>query len=460
MNPKNSKISKTKAVTGSARGGNKATQKGTVFDVLVIGGGPAGMTAANQASSRGLRVLLLEKNDILGKKLLITGGGRCNMTNAEFDTRALLEKYKSAGKYLFSPFSKWNVQNTLEYFHTRGLNTKVENEKRVFPVTDKAQSVWDVLVRDLKKNGVVVQSNTEVTGFVLSRDGASITGVNTKEHGVVFAKAFILATGGKSHPETGSTGEGFEWLKRIGHTVSEPDASLVPLKLSTSATETHTARRNAWFKDLQGISLQNVRISVYEDKERRFFKDGKLLFTHFGITGPTILNMSKEIGEILKYNTVYISIDLFPKLQHNVLDKNLVETFSREHIKKVKNALGADRLDLLSTQPRALYPVLLELAGIDPEKICNAISKDERNRLVHILKCLPLQVESLLGNSKAIVTSGGVSLDEIDWKTMGSTKFPNLYFVGDVLDIDRPSGGYSLQLCWTTGFVAGDSVLQ
>jgi predicted Rossmann fold flavoprotein len=381
------------------------------------------------------------------------------MTNAEFDTRTLLNKYKTASKFLFSPFSKWDVQHTLDYFHTRGLNTKVENEKRVFPVTNKAQSVWDVLVRDLKKNGVKVQSNTEVTGFVLSKDNSAIAGVNTKEQGVIFAKACILATGSKSHPETGSTGEGFEWLKRIGHTVHEPNASLVPLKLWAQATEKYVAERFSWFRKLQGLTIQNIRINVFEDETRKNYADGKLLFTHFGITGPTILNMSKEIGESLKYSDVYLSIDLFPKLQHNIIDKNLIETFTREHTKKIKNAFGTDSKDLLSTQPRALYPIVLSLAGIDSEKICNAVSKEERNRLVHMLKGLPLKVESLLGNSKAIVSSGGIALNEIDWKTMASIKYPNLHVVGDVLDIDRPSGGYSLQLCWTTGFVAGDSVL-
>ncbi|MBU3668359.1 MAG: NAD(P)/FAD-dependent oxidoreductase [Candidatus Taylorbacteria bacterium] len=444
----------------------KTSQKPTIYDVIVIGGGPAGMMAANRAAERGLRVLLLEKNSTLGKKLLITGGGRCNVTNAEFDTRKLLEKYRDAGKYLFSPFSKWNVQHTLEYLHTRGLFTKVENEKRVFPVTDKAQSVWDVLVRDLKKNKVVVQSDTEVTGFVL--DGEKITGVNTKQKGVLFAKAFILATGGKSHPETGSTGEGFEWLQKIGHTVSEPDSSLVPIKLKTkpdNIEETRTVKNivsplMSWFKDLQGITLQNIRISVFEDNTRKFYKDGKILFTHFGVTGPTILNMSKDIGEILKYADVTIHIDLFPKMNHKEIDLNILETFKSQNVKKIKNAFGSVHGDILGTQPRALYPIILMLSGINPEKTCSTITKDERNRLVHTLKDLKLTVDGLLGAQKAIVTSGGISLDEIEWKNMSSKKYPNLHIVGDVLDIDRPSGGYSLQLCWTTGFVAGDSVLE
>lgn len=444
----------------------KNTQKTAVYDVIVIGGGPAGMMAANRAAERGLRVLLLEKNSTLGKKLLITGGGRCNVTNAEFDTRTLLAKYKGASDYLFSPFSKWGVTNMIDYLHTRGVQTKVENEKRVFPVTDKAQSIWDVLVRDLKKNGVTVQSQTEVTGFV--EDGGKITGVNTREKGVLFAKAFVLATGGKSHPETGSTGEGFLWLEKIGHTVSEPDSSLVPIKLKTKPdllVETRTVKQIvspllSWFTELQGITLQNIRVSIFEDATRRFFKDGKILFTHFGVTGPTILNMSKEIGELVKYATVSIHIDLFPKLNHKEIDTNVLDTFAKQNTKKIKNAFGVERSDILSTQPRALFPIILMLSGIAGDKTCSTITKEERNRLVHTLKDMRLEVEGLLGANKAIVTSGGISLDEIDWKTMSSKKFSNLHIVGDVLDIDRPSGGYSLQLCWTTGYVAGDSVLK
>ncbi len=439
---------------------------GPTCDVLVIGGGPAGMMAANRAAERGLSVILLEKNDGLGKKLLITGGGRCNVTNAEFDIRTLLSKYKGAKEYLFSPFSQFGVQDMLDYLHTRGLNTKVENEKRVFPVTDKAQSVWDVLVRDLKKNKVTVYSKTEVTGFVV--DNNSVTGVNTREKGVLFAKAFILATGGKSHPETGSTGDGFKWLEQIGHTISEPDASLVPIKLKTkpdSIEETRTVKNiispiMSWFKDLQGISLQNIRISVFENTTRKFYKDGKLLFTHFGVTGPTILNMSKEVGEIAKYADTTLHIDLFPKLNHKEIDTNLLETFKIQNTKKIKNAFGHNRSDILSTQPRAIFPALLMLSGINPEKTCSTITKEERSKLSHTIKDLVLYVDGLLGNSKAIVTSGGVSLDEIHWKNMSSKKYSNLHIVGDVLDIDRPSGGYSLQLCWTTGYVAGDTVLS
>lgn len=442
-----------------------------LYDVLVIGGGPAGMTAAARAAERGLKVLLVEKNDSLGKKLLITGGGRCNVTNAEFDNRKLLEKFKGAAKYLYSPFSKWDVQKTIQYFKERGLDTKIENEKRVFPVTDKAQSVWDILFRDLKKTGVTVRSRTEVTGFVLAKDAGAdsnrpIVGVNTKEKGVIFAKSFILATGGKSHPETGSTGEGFEWLKTIGHTVIEPVASLVPIQIKSSDAY---GEKNSWFKELQGVSLSDIRISVWQEGKREELKTGRVLFTHFGLTGPTILNMSKLVGELLGYGDVQIQLDLFPKLVHGDLDKKLLDIFAKENKKKVKNALSATATGgkedgtvvgfSKSSLPAALHPILLTLAGISLDRECNSVTKEERSRLVHIMKALPLRVQALLGTSKAIVTSGGISLDEIDFKTMSSRKYKNLYLVGDVLDIDRPSGGYSLQLCWTTGFVAGDSIL-
>ncbi|MEK7645076.1 MAG: NAD(P)/FAD-dependent oxidoreductase [Patescibacteria group bacterium] len=382
--------------------------------------------------------MLIEKNDSLGKKLLITGGGRCNVTNAELDTRALLAKFKDSDKYLFSAFSQWSVQETLDFFHGRAMPTKVEALQRVFPASNTAQSVWDVLVEYLKQGNVTVLSNTPVLGFETG-DGR-ITGVKI-EGKTIRANAFVLATGGKSRPETGSTGDGFIWLKELGHTVIEPSASLVPIAVKDSS---------GWVKRLQGITLPEAKISLFQNGVKQNSASGRLLFTHFGLSGPTILNMSRDVSELLKYGEVTISIDTLPQYDYGQLNAKLQELLDANGKKKLKNTL--DEL-----VPAALSPIVLELCSFDPDIWCNKVSREQRLALVQILKALPAEVEGLLGVDKAIVTSGGVLLDEVDFKTMHSRRFPNLFLVGDILNIDRPSGGYSLQLCWTTGFVAGNA---
>ena len=410
----------------------------TLWDVAVIGGGPAGMMAAGRAAERGLKVILIEKNDTLGKKLLITGGGRCNVTNAEFDTRTFLKKFKDNDKYLFSAFSKWSVKETLHFFHDHQMETKIENEKRVFPVTNKAQSVWDVLVTYMKEGRVTILSNAPVVG--ISHKEGLCTEIKLKGGKTTKAKAFVLATGGKSRPETGSTGEGFDWLKELGHTVIDSSSALVPISL-----------HDEWTKKLSGLALSNIKISFYQNGEKQESRLGKLLFTHVGISGPTILNMSKDIGELLKYGEVDIIIDLIPSRDYGQLNTALQELFKTENLKKLKNTLGL-------MVPQAIVPIILEMSGIDPDRFNHSVTREERVKLVQIIKNIPLKAKGLLGLDKAVVTSGGVKLDEVDFKTMQSRLFPNLYLVGDILNIDRPSGGYSLQLCWTTGYVAGDSI--
>jgi len=410
----------------------------TIWDVAVIGGGPAGMMTAGRAAERGLKVVLIEKNDTLGKKLLITGGGRCNVTNAEFDDRALLQKFKDDGKYLFSTFSKWSVKETLDFFHSYNMETKIENEKRVFPVSNKAQSVWNVLVEYMKKGEVTVLSNSPVVG--IGYNDCHCKEVKIKGGKMIKAKNFVLATGGKSRPETGSTGEGFDWLKKLGHTIIEPSASLVPVSLN-----------DEWTKKLSGLALQNIKLTLFQNDEKQDYKLGKILFTHVGISGPTVLNMSKDIGELLKYGEVVISLDLIPSRDYGELNTALQELFKTENLKKLKNTLGL-------MIPPAIVPTVITMTAIDPDRFNHSVTREERVKLVQVMKNIPMNVKGLLGVEKAIVTSGGVKLDEIDFKTMQSRLFPNLYLVGDVLNIDRPSGGYSLQLCWTTGFVAGDSV--
>ncbi|MES2409274.1 MAG: aminoacetone oxidase family FAD-binding enzyme [Patescibacteria group bacterium] len=416
--------------------------KNKIWDVVIIGGGPAGMMAAIQAKKNGLDVLLLEKNSRLGEKLLITGGGRCNVTNEEYDNKKILAKYKGAEHYLYSPFSQFAVKDTLDFFHSRKMSTKTEALQRVFPATNKAESVWNVLIEELKKSKIEILSNSEVKGFI--KEDGKIVGVKMRGDNIIQAKNFILATGGKSRPETGSTGDGFKWLKDLGHKVAEPSASLVPIAIKDD-------KENNWFKLLQGITLSEVRITTVQFDKKQKVSKGKILFTHFGVTGPTILNMSKSIGELLSYGDVFIVLDLLPSLDHGMLNKKLQEIFAREHNKKIKNSL--DEL-FVST----LAPIVLEKSGIDIDKKCNSVTKEERMKLIETAKNMKLEVEELLGTDKAIITSGGVDLKEVDTKTMRSTLFPNLYLVGDILNIDRPSGGYSLQLCWTTGFVAGKNI--
>lgn len=422
-----------------------------IWDVVVIGGGPAGMMAAGRAAQLGSRVLLLEKNggsgNGLGKKLLITGGGRCNVTNAELDTRKLLSFFNKnsdqSDQFLFSAFSQWSVKETLDFFHIKNMPTKVEAEKRVFPVSNSAQSVWNVLVDYIQSGKVTTRSNSPAIGFVAKEN--HITGVKLKNGEVIEAKNFILATGGKSRPETGSSGDGFIWLKELGHTVTEPSASLVPVKTKES-----------WIKNLTGVSLPKIKISLIQNEVKQESRTGKILFTHFGVSGPTILNLSKDIGELLKYGEVFIELDLLVAFDYGQLNEKLQTIFVDQAKKKIKNALGPDTINL----PSALIAIILDQSKIDGETFCHSITREERLNLVKTLKHLRIQATGLLGEDKAIVTSGGISLKEVDFKTMQSRLYPNLFLVGDILNIDRPSGGYSLQLCWTTGFVAGTAAAQ
>jgi predicted Rossmann fold flavoprotein len=411
-----------------------------IYDVVVIGGGPAGMMAAGKAGTSGAKVILLEKNESLGVKLLITGGGRCNVTNAELDVRKFLKKYKDSDKFLFSAFSQFSVKDTLEFFNSRGMTTKVEAENRVFPVSDNARSVWDVLVEYLKQGNVEIRTGTSVIGF--EKENNKIAAINLKNKSKIYAKKIILATGGKSRPETGSTGEGFNWLKDLGHNIIASNEALVPISL-----------KDKWIKNLSGVTLQNIKLTTFQNNQKQESHKGKLLFTHFGISGPTVLNMSKDIGELLKYGEVEIRLDLLPHLDHGMMNSKLQELFKLDDKKKIKNSLD-------SLIPSALVPIVLTQSGIDENKTNNSITREERLKLIEIIKNIPMQVEGLLGSDKAIVSSGGVDLTEVDFRTMQSKIIDNLYLIGDVLNIDRPSGGYSLQLCWTTGYVAGCGVVS
>ncbi len=410
------------------------------WDVVVVGGGPAGMMAAGRAAEMGARVLLLEKNKSLGKKLLITGGGRCNVTNAEPDLKKLLDRFRYEKNFLFSPFSKWDNTDTLKFFNARDMKTKIENEQRVFPASDSAQSVWDVMKSFIDQGKVTVKYDAPVSEILASE--GNIQGVTLKDKAVILAKKVIIATGGKSRPETGSTGDAFGWLAKIGHTIKEPNVSLVPVAIE-----------DAWVKELQGKSLEKVKITTIQNDQKQKSAIGKILFTHFGVTGPTVLNMSRDISELLKYGPVDIHLDLFPGIDLGTLNKQLTELFRNESNKKIKNVLD-------QWIPSGVVPTILEKASVSPDTPCHSITRDERIGIIDTTKALSMRVRGLLGTDKAIVTSGGVELAEMDTSTMSSKLYPNLYVVGDMLNIDRPSGGFGLQLCWTTGFVAGTSAAK
>lgn len=405
------------------------------WDCIVVGGGPAGMMAAAVAAQRAKRVLLLEKNKTLGKKLLITGGGRCNVTNNKPLVRDMVSHYKQSDKFLFSAFSQFGVQEALEFFHTRGMPTKEENDGRMFPLSNSAHSVWDVLVQEMQKHGVVVRTGAVVKSITQADGGFSIA----LQHGApVYARSCVVAAGGTSRPETGSTGDGYAWMRAFGHTVIENDFALVPVAL-----------RDTWAKKLGGVTLADIKLTLLQDGKKQAVQKGKLLFTHFGISGPAVLNLSRAVGEFLGYGDVVLLLDLFPNMDPGALKVQMQGLLVAESNKKIKNTLGA-------LVPKALVPALLELAGVDGDTPCHSVRSSERAGLVSLLKKIPLHVDGLLGADKAVVSSGGVVPEEIDFKTMQSRLVSHLYIIGDMLNIDRPSGGYSLQLCWTTGFVAGN----
>ncbi len=406
-----------------------------MHDVIIIGGGAAGMMAA-ASIDRGKKVLIIEKNKNLGKKLLITGGGRCNLTNDELDLRKFLKNYKKAEPFLYSAFAQFGVDDTIKYFHERNMPTKTEEWGRVFPVSDSAKSVFNVLLNDIKKNkNLEILSEMTVKNILFSN--GKIDGVQTDKN-IYKAKKYILATGGTSHPETGSTGDAYIWLKDMGHNVYNPKPSLVPLR-----------SHDKWIKQIQGLALQNIKINLYSNDIKIDAKRGKILFTHFGVSGPTILNMSKQISDLLdKKEKVYISIDLMNQYDHGQLNKYLTDLLQNNPKKKVLNILS----DILN---KNLINIILQNSKINEDLTGTQITKDMRIVLIENLKSLKININGLLDENDAIISDGGVDLKEIDFKTMQSKIIKNLYIVGDLLNIDRPSGGYSLQICWTTGYLAG-----
>lgn len=404
------------------------------YDVIIIGGGAAGLMAALAAGERHKRVLVIEKNKAVGEKLSITGGGRCNILNAEPDVHALLKNYKDSAKFLYSSFSEFGVADTRDFFETRGLPIVVEERNRAFPKSQKASDVVAFFVKLLKKNNVTILTNTPVIG--ITSDNGKVIGVETQK-GSYQAKHYILATGGLSHQETGSTGDGFAWLRTLGHTIHEPTPTIVPVTVS-----------DAWVKRLAGKTLPNIKLT-FTQSGKKVVRTGNVLCTHTGLSGPLILNSAHDFSDLLQNGPLQIHIDLFPNLDIGQLNKEITRVFDAHKNKSVTNALK-QLLPLGTTES-----LLEAIAAVDTTKKVHSVTKEERQKLAEGFKKLSCTITSLLGFDKAVIADGGVPLTEVDMKNFKSRKQSNLFIVGDLLHVKRPSGGFSLQLCWTSGYVAG-----
>lgn len=422
------------------------------FDIAVIGGGPAGMMAAGRAAELGARVVLLEKNSNLGKKLLITGKGRCNLTQAEFDDKEIIKKFGKQGKFLFSSLAAYGPEEVIKFFKERNVPTKIERGGRVFPQSDRAQDVLRVLEKYLEKNKVTIIYDAPVTGFDVAplASGGKIASVKLGETGYIseekqailqtrriYADKFILCTGGKSYPTTGSNGDGYQWAQELGHRIIPPAPALVPVKT-----------KETWVTDVQGLSLKNVEINLIQNGKKQDSRFGEMMFAHFGLTGPIVLDLSKKIGELMEKGEVIVSIDLKPALNHEQLDVRLQRDFKENSNKDFINYLP----ELL---PQKMIATIAATSGIDPRKKINFVTKEERKKLAELLKDLRLTADGTTGYNQAIITSGGIDLREVDSKTMQSRVMQNLFLAGEILDLDGPTGGYNLQLCWSTGYAAG-----
>ena len=404
------------------------------FDGIVIGGGPAGIFAAITAASQGQRVLLLERNDRLGRKLLITGKGRCNVTN-DCSAQEVLQNTPRNGRFLYSAMTAFPPEKTKAFFEERGCALKTERGNRVFPVTDRASSILECLHAELRRQGVTVK--TARVSHILTDQG-HVSGVRTQNE-TIPARWVILATGGASYPATGSTGDGYAMASELGHTVIPAVGSLVPLEAAGQDCP-----------DMQGLSLRNVGVKLLSAKGKVLYRDfGELLFTHFGVSGPTVLSASCH----LKGEGCRLVIDLKPALDEGKLDERIRRDLEQYQNRAMENALT----DLL---PRSMIPVVLRRLGIDPGMQANSLTRAARRSLVELLKAFPVEITGKRPVAEAIVTSGGVKVSEIDPKTMRSKLIPGLYFAGEVIDCDAYTGGFNLQIAWATGYAAGLAVSE
>ncbi len=398
--------------------------------VIVIGGGASGMMAAIAAKKNGNDVTLLEKNEKLGKKLFITGKGRCNLTNAS-DINSHMNNLMSNPKFMYSAFNAFDSDDIISLVEESGVKTKVERGNRVFPNSDKSSDVIKALKKQLDSLGVNVVLNYEVKDITKENE--------FKINDEYTCDSLIIATGGLSYKSTGSTGDGYKWAKQFNHKTTKTYPSLVPFNI-----------KEDYCKELQGLSLKNVNLKLIKDDKTLYEDLGEMIFTHFGVSGPLVLSASSFVADKME-DGYKISIDLKPALDEATLDKRILRDFDKYKNKNFNNSLN----DLL---PKKLIPIIIRLSGIDEYKKVNEITKEERQRLVGLIKNLEFNIDSLRGYDEAIITKGGIDVKEINPKTMESKIVPGLYFVGEVLDLDSLTGGYNLQLAWSTGYVAGNSI--
>ena len=405
-------------------------------EVLVIGGGAAGLMAAVTAAKNCGKVVLLERNEKVGRKIMITGKGRCNVTNDCVDLNALISAVPVNGRFLYSAFSRFMPADTMNFFESQHVPLKTERGNRVFPVSDRSHDVANALERAYAHAGgrVVHAAATDI----LTQDGA-VSAVVTAE-GTLDCAAAVICTGGLSYPLTGSTGDGYRFAQRLGHTVTPTRASLVPLE-----------SEDPWCAEMQGFSLRNVTLTVYDEQNKAVYSDlGEMLFTHFGVSGPLVLSASAHMRDFSRHK-YRLSIDLKPALDEKKLDARILRDFQKYANRDFKNAL----YDLAG---HAMIPVLVRLSGIPEDTKVNVITREQRHRLVELFKHFPVSVTGTRPIDEAIITSGGVSLKEVNPRTMGSKLVPGLYFAGEVLDLDAYTGGFNLQIAWSTGYVAGNAV--
>lgn len=417
--------------------------------VIVIGGGPAGMMAAIRAAQNGNQVLLLEKNEKLGKKLYITGKGRCNLTNA-CETEDLFKNVLRNWKFLYSAFYQFSNQQVMEFFETHGLSIKIERGERVFPSSDHSSDVIQTLERVMRQLKVEVKLHAQVADLLTEeipgntmdsgRTQKKITGVKFTDGTICNANAVILATGGCSYSSTGSTGDGYRFAKSQGHTIVEPMPALVPFEVA-----------QIWVKDLQGLSLRNVKICIRKEKKILYEEFGEMLFTHYGVSGPLLLSASSVVSDYAKKMPLELEIDLKPALTEEQLDKRVLRDFQENQNRQFKNAIQ-------KLFPAKLIPIMIALSEISPEKTIHEVTKAERQKFVRLIKKVPLTLSGFRGFSEAIITKGGVKVQEVNPSTMESKLVSGLYFAGELLDLDALTGGFNLQIAWSTGYLAGDSI--
>lgn len=410
--------------------------------VIVVGGGAAGMFAAIAAAKNGHQVTLYEKNEKLGKKIFITGKGRCNITNAA-DMEELFDAVVTNSKFLYSSFYGYTNQNVIDFFEDAGVPVKIERGNRVFPISDHSSDVIRALEREMKKVGVKVCLNTEVKS--VEAEKGKFNKVVLKDTTTQTADACIVATGGLSYRSTGSTGDGFRFAKNVGHKVTQCFPSLVPMET-----------KEPWICELQGLSLRNVEAKILDGKKELYKDFGEMLFTHFGVSGPLIISASSYVGKKFmdkngQKKELILEIDLKPALTEEQLDQRVLRDFEENHNRQFKNAIT-------KLFPTKLIPVMLELGGIDPEKKVNSIEKEERKQFVHLIKHFRMTLTGLRDYPEAIITKGGVNVKEIDPGTMESKLVKGLYFAGEVLDLDALTGGFNLQIAWSTGYAAGNAI--